>query len=87
MTIANGGDNIGIYTPLFASSSLVELSVLLCAFFSLVGVWCLIGYRLTHRPAVVTFMTDYGHIVMPFILIGLGVVILFESGSLSLFGL
>jgi cadmium resistance protein CadD (predicted permease) len=87
VTIANGGDNIGIYTLLFASSSLAELSILLGIFFSSVGVWCLIGYLLTHRPAVVTFMTRYGHIVVPFILIGLGVVILLESGTLSLFGL
>lgn len=86
VTVANGGDNIGIYTPLFASSSLAELSILLGLFFALVGVWCLVGYRLTHRPAVVSFMTHYGHIVVPFILIGLGVVILLESGTLSLLG-
>jgi cadmium resistance transport/sequestration family protein len=87
VTVANGGDNIGIYTPLFASSSLAELSILLGVFFALVGVWCLVGYRLTHRPAIVTFMTHYGHTLVPFILIGLGVFILVESGTLSLIGL
>jgi cadmium resistance transport/sequestration family protein len=86
VTIANGGDNIGIYTPLFAASSPAELSVLLGVFFALVGVWCFVGYRLTHRPGVATLMTHYGHVVVPLVLIGLGVFILLESGTLALFG-
>jgi cadmium resistance protein CadD (predicted permease) len=39
VAVANGGDNIGIYMPLFASSSLVELSILLGVFFLLYSAW------------------------------------------------
>jgi cadmium resistance transport/sequestration family protein len=84
VTIANGGDNIGIYTPLFASSSVGRLSILLVVFFTLVGIWCLIGYGLTRQPIVAMTMTRYGHILVPFVLIGLGVLILLESDTLSL---
>lgn len=87
VTIANGGDNIGIYTPLFASSSLAGLGVILVVFLLLVGVWCLTGYYLTRHPAVATVMTRYGHILMPFVLIGLGIFILLENDAPSLFGM
>ena len=81
VTIANGGDNIGIYVPLFASSSLPTLMVLLSVFFGMIGVWCGLAYQLTRHPAIAHFLTDYGQRVVPFILIGLGVYILVESGS------
>ena len=87
VTTANGGDNIGIYTPLFANSTLVQLGVLLGMFFVLIGLWCFLGYRLAHQPAVAEGVTRYGHILVPFVLIGLGVFILVESGTLSLLGL
>lgn len=87
VTIANGGDNIGIYTPLFASSSLAGLGVILVVFLLLVGIWCLVGYHLTRHPAVATVMTRYGHILMPFVLIGIGIFILLENDALSLLGM
>lgn len=87
VTIANGRDNIGIYTPLFASSSLAGLSIILVVFLLSVAVWCLVAYHLTRHPAVATVMTRYGHILMPFVLIGLGIFILLESDALSLLGM
>ena len=39
VTVANGGDNIGIYLPLFASSDLASLVVILAVFLVMVGVW------------------------------------------------
>lgn len=40
ITFANGGDNIGIYIPLFASSDVGSLLVILSVFFLLVGLLC-----------------------------------------------
>jgi cadmium resistance protein CadD (predicted permease) len=44
VTFANGGDNIGIYTPLFAASALSSLLVMLVVFFVLLAVWCVAGF-------------------------------------------
>ena len=44
VTFANGGDNIGIYIPLFASSDLSALLITLITFGVLIGVWCVAGY-------------------------------------------
>lgn len=83
VTAANGGDNIGIYTPLFAASSLQELLAVLTVFYILIAVWCLVGYLLSRQPQIAYTFTHYGHFV-PIVLIGLGIYILFESGTLSL---
>lgn len=84
ITFANGGDNIGIYVPLFASSNFASLAVILMVFFVLVGVWCYIAERLTRQNAIAQIITRYGHAVVPFVLIGLGIFILIESESYQL---
>lgn len=84
VTIANGGDNIGIYVPLFASSNLSSLLIILMVFFVLIGVWCYIAYRLTRQRNIAKVLTRYGQALTPFILISLGIYILLESGTLQL---
>lgn len=84
VTFANGGDNIGIYIPLFANCDLPSLGVTLSVFYLLVGVWCFIAYWLTRRSAIARPIARYGRTLMPFVLIGLGIYILTESGSLQL---
>lgn len=84
VTVANGGDNVGIYIPLFASSSLPRLAVMVGVFLILVGVWCWVAERLTRQREIATLLTRYGHRAMPFVLMGLGVYILADSGTLHL---
>jgi len=84
VTFANGGDNIGIYVPLFASSDLPSLAVILSVFFLMVGVWSCLAYLLTRHPQILRILTRYGHAIVPFVLIGLGIYILIESGSFQL---
>jgi cadmium resistance transport/sequestration family protein len=84
VTFANGGDNIGIYVPLFASSNLAELAIICLTFLVLIGVWCYVAYRLTRHKAIAQILTKYGERVVPFILIGLGIYILLESETYQL---
>lgn len=87
VTFANGGDNIGIYTPLFAASDLASLLVMLIVFFIMLAVWCVAGFFIGSHPVVKKTLARYGHIIVPFVLIGLGLYIIIESGTLKLFGL
>lgn len=87
VTFANGGDNIGIYMPLFASCSWENLVIILGVFFSLVGVWCFAAYKLTQVPAIADTLTRYGNHLVPFVLISLGVLILVDSRTLEQPGL
>ncbi|WP_315889766.1 cadmium resistance transporter [Kovacikia minuta] len=79
--MANGGDNIGIYIPLFANSSLRELIVILGVFLIMIGIWCAIADQLTQHPLLSQALTCYGHRLVPFILIGLGIFIFIDSGT------
>jgi cadmium resistance transport/sequestration family protein len=83
VTFANGGDNIGIYMPLFASCTWQSLAIILSVFFSLVGVWCLAAYKLTQVPTIADNLTRYGSHLVPFVLISLGVLILVDSRTLE----
>lgn len=84
VTIANGGDNIGIYVPLFASSTFSRLAIIVSVFLVLVGVWCWVAERLTRQRAIALLLSHYGHRIIPFVLIGLGLYILIDSGTLAL---
>ncbi|MBW4563923.1 MAG: cadmium resistance transporter [Mojavia pulchra JT2-VF2] len=79
VTIANGGNNIGIYVPLFASSNLPSLGVILCVCYSTLGLWCFLSYNLTRNPLMAPVLARYGQKIFPFILISLGFSILMKS--------
>jgi cadmium resistance transport/sequestration family protein len=87
VTFANGGDNIGIYIPLFASCTMERLVIILGTFFVLVGIWCYAAYRLTRVSAIADTLTRYGNNLIPFVLIGLGILILIDSRTLENRGL
>jgi cadmium resistance transport/sequestration family protein len=84
ITFANGGDNIGIYVPLFASSNLMSLGVILSVFIVMIGIWCYLAYQLTRHQAIANILTRRGHHLVPFVLIGLGIYILIDSGTYQL---
>jgi cadmium resistance transport/sequestration family protein len=84
VTLANGGDNIGIYISLFASQTFASLSVILSVFFVCVGVWCLVADWLSKHRAIAPILTRYSSVLMPIVLIGLGIYILIENNSWSL---
>lgn len=84
VTISNGGNNVGIYIPLFASSTLPTLGVTLLVCYCAIGLWCFVSYNLTRQPAVTFVMTRYASKVFPFVLIWLGLSIIFENGTQEL---
>lgn len=78
VTFANGGDNIGIYAPLFANIDFNYVYIYLIVFIMLTAVWCLIGYYFVKHSKVKALFSKYGKIVLPFFLIGLGLFIMKE---------
>ena len=72
------------YLPLFASNDLPSLAVILAVFSVMVGVWSYVAYRLTRQRAIAKILTRYTQAIVPFVLIGLGIFILIESGTYRL---
>lgn len=81
VTVANGGDNIGAYVPLFATA-LEAIATYALTFAVMTGVWCALGYLLVNNKILGGAIRRYGHVVLPVVLIALGVYIL--SGALVL---
>jgi len=73
ITIANGGDNVSIYVPIFAASSWPTLLVILIIFYVMVGLWCLLALKLTQFKPIAALVSNYGHYFIPWVLMGLGV--------------
>jgi len=84
VTIANGGDNIGVYTPVFAVRSGIETAVIIAVFVLMTALWCAIAHWLVHHRTIGAPIHRYGHLILPPLLIGLGLSVLFESGSFAL---
>jgi cadmium resistance protein CadD (predicted permease) len=84
ITIVNGGDNIAAYTPIFATQGSRELGTTLAIFAALTLLWCFAALGLVRHTAMGKPLRRYGHILLPFILIGLGLLILYRSGAVRL---
>jgi cadmium resistance protein CadD (predicted permease) len=80
VTFSNGGDNIGIYIPLFSNYNTVsQISGLIAVFFAMTAVWCIAAYYFVNHLLVASRIRHIGKIILPFVLIGLGIHILTET--------
>lgn len=77
ITIANGADNVGVYIPLFASFSTVQLAVMARVFCVMTALWCATGKRRTKLPAIATALEKHSTVIVPAVYILLGLYILF----------
>ena len=75
VTAANGGDNIGVYVPVFAQD--LGVVPVLCAVFAVMtGLWCVAGHLLVNHRLVAATMRRLSALLLPYVLIGLGLWIL-----------
>ncbi|MFB7172298.1 cadmium resistance transporter [Streptomyces sp. NPDC056254] len=84
VTFANGGDNIGVYVPVFATAGIGGMSVYAAVFLILVAVWCFAGKFFATRPVIAKALARWGHILLPVVLIAIGLLILIEGGAFGL---
>jgi len=81
LTIGNGSDNLSVYIPLFAHSTFAQVGIYLILFLLLVGVWCMLGYTISHLPVIAQVLERTSSLILPFVMIGLGLVILIKNGT------
>ena len=84
VTVVNGGDNIAAYTPIFATQGSPDMIATIAIFAVLTLVWCFVALWLVRRTALGKPLRRYGQVLLPFILIGLGGLILYRSGAINL---
>lgn len=71
VTIANGGDNLGVYIPLFANS-LAAIPLFVVVFGLMTLLWCFLGHVLVNNKVFGHWIRRYGHKILPVVLILLG---------------
>ncbi|MFJ9712103.1 cadmium resistance transporter [Streptomyces sp. NPDC101234] len=84
VTFANGGDNIGVYVPVFATAGMGGMSVYAAVFLILLALWIAAGRHFATRPVIAEALSRWGHILLPVVLIGIGLLILIEGGAFGL---
>jgi cadmium resistance protein CadD (predicted permease) len=75
VTVANGGDNLGVYIPLFAAGP-AAIAVYIAIFSMMTVLWCALGYALVNNPLLGHRVRRYGHVLLPVVLVGLGLYVL-----------
>jgi cadmium resistance transport/sequestration family protein len=84
ITIANGGDNIGVYTPLFASLTGARIVTICVVFAIMTGLWCAVAVRMVQHPSWGPSIRRYSALLLPWVLIALGLWIIIDMGTLGL---
>ena len=84
VTFANGGDNIGVYTPVFLSVESLAVVAYCVIFLALVAILVALARFVATRPPIAEVLERFEHILFPIVLIGLGIVILVSGGAFGL---
>jgi cadmium resistance protein CadD (predicted permease) len=84
VTFANGGDNIGVYIPVFAAAGGDGIVIYGVVFLVMVAVWCVAARFLATRPPIARALDRWGHVLLPVVLITIGVLLLVQGGAFGL---
>ncbi|MEX5265232.1 cadmium resistance transporter [Kocuria sp. CPCC 205231] len=84
VTFANGGDNIGVYVPVFLSVGPTAVVAYCIVFLALVAVLVGLAKFVATRRPIAEVLERWEHILFPIVLIGLGIAILVSGGAFGL---
>lgn len=76
VTFANGGDNVGVYVPVFLQVSRTAVAVYCVVFLVLVAGLVWVARYITSRPRIARALDRWENILFPAVMIVLGVAIL-----------
>lgn len=84
VTFANGGDNIGVYVPVFLNVDTVTVIIYCVVFLILVAGLVLLAKFVATRPPIAEVLERWEDVLFPIVLIGLGIFILVSGGAFGL---
>jgi cadmium resistance protein CadD (predicted permease) len=80
LTVANGGDNIAAYTPVFRAMDRGDAIVTVSVFVVGVAVWCGCGFWLVSHHKVGELVERSQHWIVPAVFILIAIYIVFKAG-------
>jgi cadmium resistance protein CadD (predicted permease) len=84
VTFANGGDNIGVYVPVFLHVNTATVILYCVVFLILVAGLVLLAKFVATRPPIAEVLERWEGVLFPIVLIGLGIFILVSGGAFGL---
>ena len=84
VTFANGGDNIGVYVPVFLNVDTAAVIIYCIVFLVLVAGLVLLAKFVATLPPIAEVLERWEHVLFPIVLIGLGIFILVSGGAFGL---
>lgn len=84
LTVANGGDNIAAFTPVFRTLSTAGTILTLAVFAVGVALWCLAGTWLVSHRKTTAIIQRWGHWIVPAVFILVGLYVFHKAGVLGL---
>ncbi|GAA2875869.1 CadD family cadmium resistance transporter [Streptosporangium fragile] len=79
VTVANGADNVSVYTPMFRTIGPASTLVTVAVFAVLVAVWCVAASWLGSHSKVIALVERSGRWLVPVVFMVIGAVIMAES--------
>ncbi|MEV4619342.1 cadmium resistance transporter [Asanoa sp. NPDC049573] len=76
VTVANGADNIAVYTPVFRTAGIGGSLVTIAVFAVLTALWCAAAGWLGGHRRVVEVIGRWGHWLVPLVFVAIGLTIL-----------
>lgn len=83
LTIANGGDNLAAYPPVFRTLTPAATVMTLVVFAACVLVWCVAGSLLVSHKMITDLVERWGHWIVPVVFMLIGVFIIARGGVLG----
>jgi cadmium resistance protein CadD (predicted permease) len=83
VTVANGGDNIALYTPVFRIIGVADAAVTLAVFAVCTALWCLAGQLAVSHQRVVEVLQRSSRWLVPVVFVVLGSYIVGRSGLMG----
>jgi cadmium resistance protein CadD (predicted permease) len=82
VTLALGGDNLAVWIPLLRANGVVHAAITIVTFAAWEGLFVVSAQSLTSHPRVVKWGAEHAPSLIPWVYFALGVLILFECGTL-----
>jgi cadmium resistance protein CadD (predicted permease) len=76
VTIANGGDNLGVYIPVFANETMLSIAIICAMFGVLTLAWCGLARQIVRHPRWGDKVQQAANAAAPYVLIGVGLWVL-----------
>lgn len=83
LTIALGGDNLGIYIPYFTGMTFQEIFIVILVFIIGIFILCYLSKQLAAVPLIGEVVERYEKVIVPVVFIGLGLYIMLENGTIQ----